>query len=552
MAIPIGLIDVREQRKALTITYQPMGADEPSVLECFRLTKTHLHVPRQYGLDLCARLEIDFKDETSPGAPVEWARVPRPRLYQIKALDQLQECLDDYYDFIFRARTGWGKTVGALITAARREVSAIIIVDQENLKDQWIATLTDPNLFGLSVDDIGIIQGKRCDYEGKAVTIAMVQTLSQKTFPKKVYDYFGMLIVDEVHIIGAPTFSVVLMQFSAMYRFGVSATPKRRDGLQKVLDWNLGRPRLWIEDEHDESAVYVAEHFSVYSAYANQAPKIGRFITEIADDGSRNLLVAEAAAYLYDTGRDILVLSDRIEQLRDIQSLLYYLGIPEEETGLYAGYCPSYGYEKDPKPLKRPEDWQRGTDYTPVHLTLISKRRKKQILTSIKENARIILATYGMFAKGVDVPRLSGGVDASPRSTSEQMQGRILRKLDGKKKPIWITVTDPNSYRSMFSLAQRIGDYIKNNSVVSKWSLEKGKEPCNAKSLRSDLYAQVERLKKFMRIETNSVGLNTILTRQQQMNFGDSSERSTSPRPSRPVVRRALRTVSSRVEKSAR
>lgn len=553
MHIPLSLVDVESVKKDLTIHYLPMGEEEATEILAYKLHGDSISVPRQYGLSLCARLEIDYNDETSAGKPARFPKVPEPREYQVEPLEEVETCFDDYYDFIFRARTGWGKTIGSLIVAARIGLTTLIVVDQENLKDQWIDSLTKH--FGFTVDQIGIIQGDKCSYKNKAVTVAMVQTLTQREFPQEVYDAFGLMIVDEVHIIGAPTFSTILLDFSASYRFGVSATPRRRDALQKLIEYNLGKVRVYIEDEHDPSAVYVAEHPTVYSAYANKAPKIGRFINEVTEDGSRNLLVAEAITYLYDTGRDILVLSDRIEQLRHLESLCYYLGIPADEMGVYAGYSLVYLWEKQANPLRRPEglvkhagegEVEPGYYYTPVSLQLISKRAKKPDLERIKTTARIIFATYGKFSKGVDEPRLCGGVDASPRSKSEQEQGRILRKLDNKLKPIWITVTDTSSYRSLFALLGRIADYVKNNSVVSKWSLDRGKERCNVTELRRNLQEEVTRLKS-SRIETNSDGLNIVETKRPVIQRGQLPERLT-----RPTVFRSSRMASSVKGRSAR
>jgi superfamily II DNA or RNA helicase len=514
MEFPLAVINVKKVVKDLTIDYMPMGAEAPFTVHAYRATKETINVPRQYGIELCQSLGLEYEDNTSKGKKAHFPRIPKPRDYQVQPLEELSECFDSYYDFIFRARTGWGKTVGALYAAARLGRTTLVIVDQENLKDQWIASLKEH--FGFTDSNIGIIQGQRCDYEGKAVTIAMVQTLSRKKFPEAVYRYFGTVIVDEVHIIGAPTFYVVLLAFAAMYRFGVSATPRRRDTLQKLLTYNLGEVRLFIEDEHDASAVYVATHDSVYSAYANKSPKIGRFINEVAEDASRNLMLAEAAMYLYDTGRDILVLSDRIEHLRHLESLCYYLGAEDNEIGVYSKSNVSYAYAKDPSPLRRPEGYVRGAEYTPIKLSLISKTTKKTVLETIKTKARIVNATYGKFSKGVDEPRLSGGVDATPRSQSEQMQGRILRKKDGKKKPIWVTTADKFSYRSLYSLLARLPDYVKNNSVVSKWSLEKGKESCDVRTLKMQLTNEIRRLKVFTQIVTNSDGLSTLQTREQQ------------------------------------
>lgn len=514
MRLPIELIDVAALKRAMTVHYLPMGAEEPLHLENYREEGTYLLVPRQFGLEFCTREGIAYVDDTSTGSVVSFPRIPAAREYQVETLKSISNTLDGYYDFIFRARTGWGKTAGALIVAAERGVSTIIFVDQENLKDQWIATLV--NLFGFAREDVGIIQGKKCIYEGKAVTIAMVQTLSQKRLPQEVYDYFGMVIVDEVHIIGAPTFSSVLFDFSAMYRFGVSATPKRRDGLQRVLEHSLGRVRVCVEDKHDRSLVYVAEHGSVYSWYANTSPKIGRFINEVSEDGSRNLLVAEAILHLYDTNRDVLVLSDRIEQLQQLKSLCYYLGVPDAEMGLYAGYTPVYVYEKDPTPKGRPEGYVRGTEYTPVSLQLKQKRNSKRALEAVKTQAKIIFSTYGMFSKGVDEPRLSGGVDATPRSQAEQVHGRILRVEDNKPTPIWITIADTSSYRSLYALSGRIAGYVKNNAEMHTWAPNEDSIICEAMTIKHEALEAVSRLKS-MQIQINSGGLNTLVTSAEQV-----------------------------------
>lgn len=506
MSIPVELIDARRVQKDLTITFAPMG-EEPQEIEAFFMDGDCINVPRQYGLALCTRQGIEFEDCTSLGFDGVWPRIPEPREYQIDYIDDCVDATQNFYDFLARAHTGFGKTISALITAARVGRTTLIIVDQENLKLQWIEALT--GLFGFAEADIGTIQGKVCDYKGKTVVIAMVQTLTQKTYKQEVYDYFGMVIVDEVHIIGAPTFSRILMLLTAAYRFGVSATPKRRDGLQKLLDYNLGRVRVAADKEHDESAVYFAFHDTIYSWYANISPKTGRFISEVAEDGSRNFLLMESMVWLHETGRDVLILSDRIEHLKHLMSLAYYMGIPEEDMGLYAGYDPIYGIGKDPKPKKRPEGYQRGTEYTPIHLSLMTKRISKKRLADVKENARMMFATYGMFAKGVDVPRLAAGGDGTPRTAAEQVHGRILREQDGKKKPIWFTLCDWNSPRALFSFMNRAREYVKSNARLFEWKETGGIEEWHAGDLVGAVARRIQELKEY-RIETSKDGLNTL------------------------------------------
>ncbi len=507
MALPLHLVDTPAIRAAQTHAYLPMGSEEALLVRSYREEAGMLHVPRQYGIQLCQRLGLSYEDRTSQGTKVVFPRVPAPREEQVPVIEEILDKSQDYYDFIFRARTGFGKTISSLIVAARWGTTTLILVDQENLKDQWLSALSQH--FGLSGKDVGVIQGSKCEVEGRTVVIGMIQTLSQKKMPAYVYSYFGAVVVDEVHTAGAPTFSTVLMQFSATHRLGVSATPKRRDGLQKLLDYNLGKVRVYVGDQHSRSSVYIARNPTVYSWYANSSPKIGRYLTEIAEDGARNLLVAESAAILYESGRDTLVLGDRIEQLTHLRSLCLYLGVPEEDMGVYTGEEYDYRYVKQTVPPRRPEGVSIRTEYTPVELKLISRKTPKAKLKAIKEEARLIFATYAMFAKGVDVARLAGGVDATPRSQAEQMHGRILRQLEGTLPAIWITIQDVNSYRSLHQLAGRLPDYLRNNAAIYTINDDWTTEPCQPDELLRSLRQQVPELKS-ARIETPHDGLHML------------------------------------------
>lgn len=502
--IPVEHVNLKQVLKQLTYRYTPMGAEAAIEVQAYRLDGDFVCTPRQYGLKLCNQLQIPVEDETTMGAEVTFPKIPTPRDYQVETLDQVEEKFGNYYDVLFRAHTGWGKTIGSLITASRFGRAILVIVDQENLKTQWTKVLTDPNLFGFKASDIGQVQGDKCDYKGKAVTIAMVQTLTQREYGPEFYGHFGFMIGDEVHTLGAPTFSQVLFDFPAAWRLFVSATPKRKDGLQKAIDHHCGPLRVAADKEHDESSVYILRNDRVYSWYGNISPKTGRIISEVSEDAQRNLMLAEAAMWLGESGRDTLILSDRVEHLKELKYLLVYLGVEEEEIGLYTGYDPVWVFTKDPKPATQPrglhrweneEGERKFAEYSAVSFQLKQKKTPKARLTQIEKTCRYILATYGKFAKGVDVPRLAGGIDATPRSTSEQAQGRILRKEDGKLKPIWFTIVDENNYRLLHSFTGRIGDYLNSNSRLYEWDGQEGIEEWNEAELYAEVRARYDQLK---------------------------------------------------------
>ena len=55
------------------------------------------------------------------------------------------------------------------------------------------------------------------------------------------FNEFGFVIYDECHHLGAEIFSRALLKTGFKYLLGLSATPKRTDGLSKVFEWYLGK-----------------------------------------------------------------------------------------------------------------------------------------------------------------------------------------------------------------------------------------------------------------------------------------------------------------------
>lgn len=509
--LPLTQIAAGGIRKELTVEHWKMGEESADSVYAFDQYDDYLAVPRDYGLKLISKLGLRSVDRMARGF-----QFPFPRnvehtgefAYQHDFVNRILASTERFNDFLVHAATGKGKTVCSLSVIQKLGRNALVLVDQDNLMQQWKAQAKA--VLGLSDKDIGTVQGAKCDYKGKAVTIAMVQSLVQRQYDDEFYDYFGTVVVDEVHTAGAPTFSQALMMFSAVTRFGVSATVDRRDSLQKILHWNLGAVQVELLDKHDKSYVYYLESGTVYSWYANVSPKTGRILSEVAEDTNRNMLLADGIKFMHEAGRDILVISDRIEQLEDLKAMCGFLGIPDEEMGLYCGFRSVWGFEKDPKPKRAPYGYVRGTEYTPVKFGPLRKRIPKKALDAVKASARVLFATFGMFTKGVDVPRLSAGFDCTPRSKAQQVHGRILRKLDGKFVPIWVTVRDYNSYRLEHQFLQRVSEYVESSAEIYKWKMEKGVRFQDVRELKRDLHDSIKELKA-LNILTQLDGNNTLV-----------------------------------------
>ncbi len=504
-----------------TVDYWVMGADEAQPVYAYKTDRRgYIGVPRQAGLKLISNEE--YVDERSRGTSVKFRRQVKPWDYQEPFIEDIHAAAcSDQPDFMAYAATGKGKTVCATAVIGRLGRTTLIVVDQERLMEQWVKEVQkhlgcDEAIAAKDImkgrgEEIGIVQGKTCNYEGRKVVVAMLQSLSRKDYEKAFYDYFGVVVFDEVHTTGAPVFSSVLLDFSAKIRFGVSATPNRRDALKKLIEWSIGEVEAHLGQKHFKSRVYYLESEAVVSWYSNTAKVSGRYITEIAEHASRNLLLIQAILWLWEKGRDVLIVSDRAEQLFNLMSLCRFHGIPDADMGLYTRKKLEWGYEKDPKPPRRPPFWEKDTEYTPVIYTLKTGTMPKAALAETIEKKPLIFATYGMFEKGVDVVRLSAGLDCTPRAKAVQLHGRILRAGKDKEIPIWVTIRDVNSFRAENQFASRLSDYLESNAEVYLWNIEKGVIKQDAPALRAEARERVAELKE-LKIITRLDGSYTLVT----------------------------------------
>ena len=168
-------------------------------------------------------------------------------------LEPWQNDAVDAWDAIGRGTleifTGGGKTLIALAAIARvaarePELRIAVAVPTVALAEQWRAAFA--RFTSIPTAEIGILGGgKRASLATHRVTIAVLNSAA-KAFPEQSLIVEPvMLVVDECHRAGAPSFSKIFAMRAA-YRLGLSATPYRDeigdDG--EPLAWNeqvLGR-----------------------------------------------------------------------------------------------------------------------------------------------------------------------------------------------------------------------------------------------------------------------------------------------------------------------
>jgi superfamily II DNA or RNA helicase len=395
------------------------------------------------------------------GISVEWD--DRRRFYDFPALFQAAIELRDYQEPAvealvvseqgqYQAPTGAGKTVVVLEAIKRVNQPAIIIVERASLAEQW-ATAVKKNL-GI---ECGYIGEDRFDIQ--PVTVALRQAIWARMsellyMPARIrsiqrlfFDLWGALVIDEDHHATSDTLQEIIQRFTARYRWGVSATPRRDEDFWPILVALLGpivhetthedagealvtpsvrvlesgfefdyRPTQIVERIDPKTGEVVISHRTGKPMQDRVQNNYNELLKELGLSFMRNHLISMWAEREANEGHHVLIVSRRKDQLRHLRDLLppdhHPRGVP---TMMLLGGEPGSKKEEIQGDIERYSERGQGT---------------------------ILLSTVA--EEGVDIPRLDRLFLVFPFRNTEivkQPIGRIMRphpkKTDAVVYDIW-------------------------------------------------------------------------------------------------------------------
>lgn len=378
--------------------------------------------------------EIDFGNHKKLDFPKNKLK---PYEYQEKAIQTMIKSKRG----ILNARCGAGKSIMAIEIIRRIGYKALIICHTTELLNQFKDYLIKD--LEMKKGDYGIIAAGKVEI-GKYITIALRQTLVNIDLLNYKNEW-GTIIVDECHNIAGnityvSQYQKILSKLSAEYRFGLTATAFRGDGLTKCMFALTNKVKYIIDEKEIADKIIKAQIHPIYTNYKipEECQKTDgtldytKMPTCLAENKDRNKLILDLLKQNKDNY--CLILSDRLVGLQELHNQL--------GEGLIID-----GSQTSKKAKKEREE-------------AIEKMRNK------KEH--YLFATLQLAREGLDIKPLNRLFLIAPSKNKGvliQSVGRIERKDIDKEIPIVYDFVDKDLYyQKAFKTRKTI--YRKNGNKI--------------------------------------------------------------------------------------
>lgn len=395
-----------------------------------------------------AGISYKIEDKRSQGRKLNISFKGELRESQIPAVETMLENETG----ILHAATAFGKTVVCCDMIARRGISTLILVDRADLMNQWIKRLDE----FLDIDEelpeyqtktgrtrkrkslIGNLQGAHDTLTG-IVDVAMIRSLKKKDGFHPMLKEYAQVYFDECHHAASESAIEVLQEINAKYVYGVTATPKRGDGKEKINEFLLGpiRYRFTAKDRAEEQnidhLVYprftrtVKPHHLSKTPYGNDAYEL------IRNNDIRDEQIIRDVADCVQAGRTPVVLTKYVDHAKKLS----------ERLKTYA---------------------DRLILLTGANGTKARRAQVEELNKVDDSDSLILVGTGSLLGEGFDFPRLDTLFMATPVSGEnvvEQYVGRLNRDYDGKENVIVYDYVDSHIPKFDKMYAARLKAYKK-------------------------------------------------------------------------------------------
>ena len=400
-------------------------------LDCWGETNSHIYIPYAYYKK--------YKQNYSIPQKIDYPKIS----YSLK-IDFKNDYQRDFYNegltilkrnktVLMALPTNSGKTYSGIRFAQSLQYKTAILVHRSILADQWkesIEKFTDATL--------QIVNGNTelLDVDFYIFNIAFVSKYwnkeSQSWVSKSlesIYSTIGLLIVDEAHIACAKEMAKALQYFLPKYSIALTATPKRKDGLDLLLDLYFGTDKVVRISQTPFKVYKISTGIKpVYGKNAIGKKKWGDVVQYLSESVERNKIIIDL---IKKNPTKIIMIMCKLKTHCDL-------------------------LKKALEDINESYTVMKGNDRT------------------YDKNARILISTFSKLGVGFDDQRLDMLILACSVKEVEQYAGR-LRYTEGKDRVIYDLVDDDYSCNQHW--LERRKWYISRNGEIEYINLSKEVSP---------------------------------------------------------------------------
>lgn len=355
---------------------------------------------QQEGMPTDARME--------QGVAIKVGTIPAPRNQkQYDLVSEIELCLQSgYKGGQIVAPTGFGKTWVGCDLIQRVKRTTLVVTTKTDEMTNWVKHCNE--MLGIEAQPW---HGDTVPDEDCQIAVGLVQSIAKgpDRYGSAIYKRFGLVLFDESHRLGADFFVQACTHVPALYRFGMSATPERTDGREKVVEAHLGPVIAQAEGVPMIPKVFTAKSDFVLPHWKGKPtePTLGKLSwvdKKLRKSLRRNELIVELIRQCHKRERNTIIFSNVKEHLTDLAAMTVE-HIDPKDVGFYVGGMSSTQLEN-------------------------------------AANKPVIFATYQMAGQGTNYPWWDACIMATPLANVKQAIGRVLREYPDKKQPAIFDVID--------------------------------------------------------------------------------------------------------------
>ncbi|MDE5545803.1 MAG: DEAD/DEAH box helicase family protein, partial [Malacoplasma sp.] len=209
------------------------------------------------------------------------------------------------------APTGFGKTMIGINLIKEFSKNTLIVVDRKIIAEHWKAMIL--KYTNITEDEIDLNKQKK-----NKIMIRTYQSINNDSKLDQFKDV-GLTIVDECHHSAAYKYENVIKKLNSKYLYGLTATFKRYDNLEKIVSFLFGNivevDNSMVEAKSQKILKIIPTNFSVLHSKNKNISKIHKYLIE---DENRNKLICKLLENLYKKNKKVLVLSEWVSHIENI------------------------------------------------------------------------------------------------------------------------------------------------------------------------------------------------------------------------------------------